>query len=219
VAHDLSPTLHSVRELSPNLLHLFRKLGPFEEASKKGFPALQSTLNGLAPVLDKLDPFLAQLNPVIRYLEFNRKVVTDFLGGPAFGLSGQYNGFPGDPAPRHGLRQLGYTGAESLSIWPTRLPTNRGNGYLAPGDLNSPASAANGIFPNFDCKNTDYGMGAPPSAQDTDEQQIVNGQTVPDLNGGHPPGTTPTQYPPCFVRHTFPGGFGTDRGPELFADP
>jgi ABC-type transporter Mla subunit MlaD len=219
VARDLSPTLHSVRELSPNLLHLFRKLGPFEQAAKNGFPALQSTLNGLAPVLDKLDPFLAQLNPVIRYLEFNRKVITDFLGGPSFALSGQYNGFPGDPAPRHGLRQLGYLGQESLSIWPTRLPTNRGNAYLAPGDLNSPDSAANGIFPNFDCKNTDYTPGMSPSAQDTDEQEILPGQTVQGVNNGNPPGTTPQQFPPCFVHHSFPGGFGNDRGPEVFADP
>jgi phospholipid/cholesterol/gamma-HCH transport system substrate-binding protein len=219
VARDLSPTLHSVRELSPNLLHLFRKLGPFEEASKKGFPALQSTLNGLAPVLDRLDPFLANLNPVIRYLQFNRKTIPDFLGNPAFALSGQYDGFSDDPAPRHGLRQLSYLSNETLSIYPTRLPTNRGNGYLAPGDLNGPTSAQNGIFPNFDCKNTDYSSGGPPSAQDTDEQEILPGQSVPGVNDGHPPGTTPAQFAPCFVRHTFPGGFGNDRGPEVFADP
>jgi phospholipid/cholesterol/gamma-HCH transport system substrate-binding protein len=219
VARDLSPTLHSVRELSPSLLDLFRKLGPLENASKNGLPALQSTLNGLAPVLDRLDPFLANLNPALRYLEFQRKTVTDFLGNPAFALSGQYHGFSDDPAPRHGLRQLNMLGNETFSIWPTRLPTNRGNGYLAPGDLNGPTSAQNGIFPNFDCKNTDYLPGLPPSAQDTDEQEILPGQSVPGVNNGDPPGTTPAQFAPCFVRHTFPGGFGTGRAPEIFADP
>jgi len=218
VARDLSPTLASVRELSPTLRDFFVKFGDLETVAKRGFPALTRTLNGLAPVLDKLDPFLANLNPVIRYLSFQRKTITDFLTGPSTALSGQYEGFSGDPAPRHGLRQLGYLGQESLSIWPTRLPTNRGNAYVAPGDLNGPSSAAKGIFPNFDCKNTDYEMG-PASAQDTDEQEIVNGQTVPDLNDGHPPGTTPHQYAPCFVRHSFPGDFGDDRGPEVFQDP
>ena len=59
-------------------------------------------------MLDELDPFLANLNPVIRYLEFQKSTVTDFLQAPGVALSGQYSGVAGEPAPRHGLRQLGY---------------------------------------------------------------------------------------------------------------
>jgi hypothetical protein len=61
-----------------------------------------------------------------------------------------------DPAARHNLRQLTYLSTEALTINPQRLNTNRGNAYLAPGVLNGPSSARNGIFPNFDCKNTDW---------------------------------------------------------------
>ena len=179
VARDLSPTLASVRQLSPNLRDLFVNLGQLQVASIDGFPALRDFLGGLRPVLDQLDPFLANLNPVLRYLEFQKGTVADFLMAPSVALSGQYQGIAGDPAPRLGLRQLGYTGQETLSIWPSRLPTNRGNAYLPPNALISYSSAKNGIFPNFDCKNTDYSPGAAANAQPTDEEEVLPGQSVP----------------------------------------
>ena len=72
VARDLSPTLASVRKLSPNLRDLFVNLDQLQRASIQGFPALRSFLDGLRPVLDQLDPFLSNLNPILRYLEFQR---------------------------------------------------------------------------------------------------------------------------------------------------
>jgi ABC-type transporter Mla subunit MlaD len=225
VARDLSPTLRSVRELSPHLRNLFVDLGPLERASQTGLPALRKFLGGLTPVLNSLDPFLANFNPVIRYLEFQKATITDFLVGPAAALSGSYEPVAGDPAPRRGLRQLSYTSAESLGIYPTRLSTNRGNGYLEPGVLNGYSSAKNGIFPNFDCKNTDYG----PSGHDPDEQEIRTGQSVPGINNGDPPGTSPSQFAPCFIAGDFAnandfqaaqaGAFGDGRFPSLFSDP
>ena len=218
VARDLSPTLRSVRELSPNLRSLFVDLGKLEEVSVSGLPALRDTLDGLAPVLDSLDPFLANLNPVIRYLSFQRKSVADFLVAPGQALSGAYEPVPGDPAPRHGLRQLAYLGNEGLSVYPNRLPTNRGNGYLAPGDLNGYSSAAKGIFPNFDCRNTDYPVG--PGPTDTDEETIESGQVVEGLNSNRPPDVA---YAACVVRDDFPGykgdAFGDGRAPNVLADP
>jgi phospholipid/cholesterol/gamma-HCH transport system substrate-binding protein len=222
VARDISPTLHSVRRLSPDLQRLFVKLGKFQKASKRGLPALERFLDGLAPVLDELDPFLANLNPVIRYLEFQKATVTDFLVGPSAALAGTAIGSPSDPAPRHMLRQLGYLGIETFSVHPNRVPTNRGNAYLAPGVLNGFASAQNGIFPNFDCKNTDYVPGAgdanPPN--DPDEDEILPGQTVAGVNNANPPDE---HFAPCFVEGAFPnsrfGGFGGERFPQLFTDP
>jgi phospholipid/cholesterol/gamma-HCH transport system substrate-binding protein len=220
VARDLSPTLRSVRELSPHLRNLFVDLGPLEDASVKGLPAVRDFLDGLRPVLDKLDPFLANLNPVIQYLEFQKKSVTDFLVGPSAALSGSYEPVAGDPAPRRGLRQLAYVGNEALAVWPSRLPTNRGNGYLEPGALTGYTSAKNGIFPNFDCKNTDFATGGPPSQQDTDEQDIVAGQSVDGINGGQPPDVA---FAPCFHAGDFEnsklGNFGDDRFPQLFQEP
>src|SRR5262249_24553196 len=126
IARDLSPTLRSVRQLSPHLRGFFGDLEQLELASRDGFPALERSLDGLGPVLSAMAPSLANLNPVIRFLEFHKTSVPDFLVGPASALSGTYEPVPGDPAPRRGLRQLGYLGAESLAVWPSRLPTNRG---------------------------------------------------------------------------------------------
>ena len=215
VAQKLSPTLEDVRRLAPNLRNLFYDLRVLQPASLKGLPALRSFLIGLAPVLDELEHFLANFNPILRYLEYQKATVADFLTGPAASMSGALDGFPGDPARRHFLRQLTVTGTETLSIHPNRLNTNRGNGYLADGVLN--ASGAQGIFPSFDCRNTDYRPFDP--APDTDEEELRVGQTDPDLNMGNPPGAS---YAPCWIQGDFPGGaaFGDgDRGVEIREDP
>jgi phospholipid/cholesterol/gamma-HCH transport system substrate-binding protein len=211
VARDLSPTLRDVRRLSPNLRNLFVELEDLVRVSRRGLPALRDTLDGLAPVLDRLDPFLANLNPVLRYLTFNKRSVTDFLGAPGFAHAGHVGMGPDDPAPRHVLRIVSHLSTESLSIWPRRLATNRGNSYLQPGALSN--IATQGMFPNFDCKNTDYG----PGGADPDEDEVRLGQTPPsDVNGGQPPSET---FAPCFIQGDFPGEFGGERFPQLFADP
>jgi ABC-type transporter Mla subunit MlaD len=214
-ARDLSPTLRNVRRLSPNLRDFFVDFEDLEDASRKGLPALRDVLNGLAPVLDGLDPFLANFNPVLRYLSFHRKNVTDFLGAPGFAHAGVAPASPGDPAPRHVLRIISHLSTESLSIWPNRLNTNRGNSYLAPGALSR--IATDGVFPQFDCKNTDYN----PGSQDPDEDQVRLEETPPgDVNGGNPPGSG---FAPCVIQGPYPdsslGGFGDGRFPQLFADP
>ena len=213
VARDLSPTLRSVRELAPNLRSLFVDLDEFQQVSLEGLPALESFLDGLAPVLDALDPFLANLNPIVRYLALNKKTVTDFLIGPGVALSGAYQRVPGDPAPRHGLRQMGYLSTEALSLYPARLASNRGNAYLGPTDLNNFTSATRGIFTNFDCRNTDYSF----TSRNPDEDEVYEGHVPPGINPPAP------NFAPCFIRPDYPGfqgdSFSDGRAPNLFADP
>jgi phospholipid/cholesterol/gamma-HCH transport system substrate-binding protein len=215
VAQKLSPTLEDVRRLAPHLRNLFYDLRVLNRVSLKGLPALRSFLLGLAPVIDELEHFLANLNPIIRYLSYQRATVADFLTGPGAAMAGVLDGFPSDPARRHYLRQLTITGTETLSIHPNRVDTNRGNGYLADGVLN--ASGAQGIFPSFDCRNTDYKPFDP--APDTDEEELRFGETDPALNSGEPPDPS---YAPCWIQGDFPGGaaFGNgDRGVEIREDP
>jgi phospholipid/cholesterol/gamma-HCH transport system substrate-binding protein len=201
VARDLTPTLASIRRLSPELRRFFIRLDRLEQVSARGLPAMRRFLDGLPPVLDALDPFLSNLNPVIRYLEAHKGTVADFLGGPGGGLAGVIPGLPGDPAPRHYLRQLTHLSTESLSIWQNRLATNRGNNYKAPDVLNSGRSSLGGIFPNFDCRNTNY----TPASQPQDEAVVPASDAEPSTAA-------------CWFQDEYPG-FGEGRLPQVFQDP
>lgn len=189
VADDLSPTFVAIKRLSPSLKSLFINLGPFLNRAQRGLPALGSVIRELRPVVVALDPFLANLNPVIRYVNAYRTNVPDFFSSPPSGFSVAPS-LPGEPAPRRSLRVLTYLSPESLSIYPSRLSTNRGNGYLQPGAINSYSSATHGIFPNFDCV---------PSG----------GETTGDGDSAAP----------CFVAPPFPSKFGGGEAPNVYADP
>jgi len=224
VANDISPTLESVRRLSPNLESLFRNLGPLIDASKKGLPALERFLGaeGLRPVLDALDPFLSNLNPALRYLAAYRKTAADFLTGPSAALSGSLEPQPGQPAARHYLKQLAYNGKEALSVYPNRIPENRGNAYFPPEYLTGAAGRPErGIFPQFDCKNLDF----TPTSQDPDEDEKYDITNVDGSSGGtvgNGPGTGPPPsefFAGCFIQEDKPGIFGGGRAPNLFSDP
>lgn len=224
VAQKLTPTLADVRRLSPHLRDLFVDLKDLNRVSMRGLPALRDFLNGLAPVIDELDHFLANFNPLLSYLEYQKPTVADFIAGPGTAMSGTLDRVEGDPARRHFLRQLSVTSTESLSITPNRLSTNRGNGYLADGAINGFSAADGGIFPNWDCKNTDY----TPASQPKDEEEIrrVGSKTGPstdpdgdnDVNRGDPPSPS---YAPCHIEGDFPGesSFGNGRFPEITQDP
>jgi ABC-type transporter Mla subunit MlaD len=210
VANDISPTLKSVRELAPHLENLFVDLDPLIDAADKGLPALRDVLGpeGVRPLLDALDPFLANLNPAVGMLSRYRTTVTDFLATPGVALSGSLETQPGQPAARHYLKQLAYLSSEALSVWPTRLPGNRGNAYPAPNYLSDPRTASRGMFPNFDCKNTDF---TPVTGGDPDEDPRAFG------DGGTP--EVGVAFGACWIQDNFPADEGGLRAPNLFADP
>jgi ABC-type transporter Mla subunit MlaD len=219
VANDISPTLASVRKLSPHLENLFRDLVPLIKAGRKGIPALGRFLgpDGLRSTLDALAPFLGNLNPALTYLKTYKKTVTDFLAVPGFGLSntlpeqGVQGTAGGQDTARTYLKQLGYTSAEVLSLYPTRLATNRGNAYPAPNYIASAEAAAGGIFANFDCKNTDF----TPLGGDTDEDEVAPNQTAGSSGAFADQSDT---FAPCFIQ-TPPDIFGGGRAPNLLAAP
>ena len=168
VAQDLGPTLRSVRILAPDLRSLFVHLGPLITASKTGLPALAQVLDGATPLLGSLGPFLEQLNPIITWLSLHQQLISDFfsIGGGA--LAGKTTSFSGGTG--HYLPQYTALGPQSLAIYPTRSPTNRGNTYPPPVGGQGAALAAHGISPSWDCNNT----GAP-----GDGTILPNGTSIP----------------------------------------
>ena len=152
VARDLGPTLRDVRALAPDLDRAFRDLDPLVAASREGLPALEQTLRGLAPALAELGPWLAQVNPILQYLELSQYEVVDFISNGGGALEDTTVSSSGGIG--HYLRQIGPTGSESAAIFRSRLSTNRGNSYLPPAGL-WPINFKHAdklSFPNWDCK-------------------------------------------------------------------
>ncbi|MDP9384449.1 MAG: MlaD family protein [Actinomycetota bacterium] len=147
---DLNPTLADVRRLSPDLRRFFEDLDPLIRAGDEGFPALGRVLDGLSPVFEKTAPFLAQLNPLLQYLEFQQPTLTDFISNGAGALALKIPTTEGSNG--HALPQLGVTGDQSFPS-DRRARTNRGNAYFEPGWLSGRDNNSSFIFPVWDCNN------------------------------------------------------------------
>jgi phospholipid/cholesterol/gamma-HCH transport system substrate-binding protein len=153
VANDLGPTLRSVRLLAPDLKSLFFHLGPLITASRTGLPALRDVLNGTTPLLGQLGPFLEQLNPILTWLSLHQQLISDFISVGASGIAAQTTSIGGG-GTGHYLRQFSPVGPETVSIYPSRDPNNRGNTYPSPVWLANPENLQKGNFPSWDCNNT-----------------------------------------------------------------
>ncbi len=159
--------------------------------------------------MDGLDPFLANFNPVLRWLDYQAPVVGDFLSNPSSSTADFLPSQAGQNAPLHLSRQMTIFTAESLSIYQNRLATNRGNGYLQPFAIGSfyPSTQAE-IFPSHDCNNTFGGQPVthnPASSPPQEESgqfpfsSLVN-PTSPDQVGPNFPGGTPASPGPLGLR-------------------
>jgi ABC-type transporter Mla subunit MlaD len=233
VARDLSPTLRDVRRLAPHAKHLFQNFDPLIKASATGLPSLRNFLHELRPVMDGLDPFLANFNPLLRWLDYQAPVVTDFLANPSSSTADFLPFQAGQGAPLHLSRQMTIVTAESLSIYNKRLATNRGNGYLQPFAIGSVYPSTQGeIFPSHDCNNTFGGQPVthnPPSSPPQEESgqfpfsSIVN-PNVPQQVGSNFPGFPinppgPSAYAACTLAPGYPSTFGGGVIPEVHRDP
>ena len=233
VARNLSPTLHDVRRLAPYARKLFKNFDPLIKASATGLPSLQSFVRELRPVMDGLDPFLANFNPVLRWLDYQAPVVGDFLSNPSSSTADFLPSQAGQNAPLHLSRQMTIFTAESLSIYQNRIATNRGNGYLQPFAIGSfyPSTQAE-IFPSHDCNNTFGGQPVthnPASSPPQEESgqfpfsSLVNptspDQVGPNFPGGTPASPGPSAYAACTVAPNFPSLFGGGAVPVVDQDP
>ncbi len=233
VARDLSPTLRDVRNLAPRARTLFRRFDPLIRASATGLPSLRSFVHELRPVMDGLDPFLANFNPLLRWLDYQAPVVGDFLSNPSSSTSDFLPSQSGQNAPLHLSRQMTIFTPESLSIYPSRLPANRGNGYLQPFAIGSfyPTTQVE-IFPSHDCNNTFGGQPVthnPASSPPQEESGQFPFSSLltplsPDMVGPNFPGSTPASpgpsaYAACTVAPNFPSLFGGGPVPVVHQDP
>jgi phospholipid/cholesterol/gamma-HCH transport system substrate-binding protein len=240
VARDLSPTLRDVRKLTPKAHKLFQNLDPLIKASATGLPSLSSFLHELRPVMDGLDPFLANFNPLVRWLDYQAPVVTDFLSNPSSSTADFLPFQSGQSSPLHLSRQMTIFTSESLAVYQSRINTNRGNGYLQPFAIGNPYSSTQGeIFPSHDCNNTLGGQqvlhvptggsvpagGAPQSESGQFPTSSLVGPQDPsyvapnsEVNATPLPPGGPSAYAACTIAPGFPSTFGGGKIPEVLPD-
>ncbi|HWT24808.1 MAG TPA: MlaD family protein [Solirubrobacteraceae bacterium] len=129
-ARELAPTLRDLTAVAPDLRAFFRALGPLVTASERGFPALESTLGDLRPLLAQFDPLGRQLNPTLDWLALYRRELTSFLGNAVAATQATTSA---GGRLYHYLRTTNPLGPENLAVHPRRVGSNRPNPYMAPG--------------------------------------------------------------------------------------
>jgi virulence factor Mce-like protein len=153
VAAELTPTLIDLGALSHELEGFFNGLLPAALASKKGFGALQDVLSDqLPPVLTRLDPWMADVIPIVQSIYDYRREITALVANASAATNGFNRGQETGNEPTRYLRTTNPVSPEALAAYPDRLATNRTNPYVAPGGYLNLSSALES-FQTSHCAN------------------------------------------------------------------
>ena len=133
VARELAPTARQIELLAPELRGVMDGLLPVAKRAGN-LKSLRELLDDdLPPLLERLDPFLRQLNPPLESLRDYRREVTAFLGNVASATNALNRPPEADFEEAHYLRTTSPLGPDILAGFPARLRSNRTNPYVRPG--------------------------------------------------------------------------------------
>jgi phospholipid/cholesterol/gamma-HCH transport system substrate-binding protein len=148
-AVQLSPALEQSVVLAPELLSLMVDIGPLTVAAKSGIPALERFLDYSVPWLVRVKPYLGGLVPVIDYVNTYRREVAAFFANST--ATTQATGLnAAQTKALHYLRISNPINPETLTTYQSRLDSNRGNPYMAPGGYNQLLSGLD-VFGSYLC--------------------------------------------------------------------
>lgn len=133
----LKPAFVSLRDVSPELRTLLEGIERVNDNARRGLPATQRALGALPTLLEGLDSFLRQLNPVLEYASVFSPDLMATLGNVTATLQGApdvrtvqtYR----DGRPMRAARGATMITPEGLTTASSRLSTNRANAYRKPG--------------------------------------------------------------------------------------
>ena len=130
-AVQLSPTLQETVTLAPELRSLLVNIGPLTAASKEGVPAFEQFLDASVPWLARLKPYLGNFVPIFNYINtYKRELAAFFANSTATTQATAQN--ITQTKLLHYLRISNPVNPETLSGYPHRLESNRGNPYMKP---------------------------------------------------------------------------------------
>jgi phospholipid/cholesterol/gamma-HCH transport system substrate-binding protein len=125
---------------APELSGLMEALGPAQNASVKGLPAVNTFLKEAAPFFGALSPALAQLNPLVQYLGAYPGELTSFFANVTAATNGSTNQ---SGKLTNYTRVMGPLSPEGLAAYPTRIKSNRNTPYDFPRGLLTGLPGAN----------------------------------------------------------------------------
>ncbi len=153
-AVQLSPALQQTVILAPELRDLMVFLGPHPQpgltaAAKTGVPAFERFLSSSVPWLARAKPYLGGLIPVINYVNTYRRELAAFFANSTASTQATSLNATATKA-LHYARLSNPVNPEVLAPYQTRLNSNRGNPYIAPGGYNQLVSGLS-VFGGYLC--------------------------------------------------------------------
>jgi virulence factor Mce-like protein len=131
-ARELGPTARQLELLAPELRGAMDGLLPVAKRAGNLKSLRQLLDDDLPPLLERLDPFLVQLNPPLESLRDYRREVTAFLANVGSATNAFNRPAEGDFEEVHYLRTTSPLSPDVLAGFPARLKSNRTNPYVQP---------------------------------------------------------------------------------------
>ncbi len=190
VADSLRPVMADTKEIAPDLKRIMEQLGPLFDASRKGLPALDKTIDNSRPLLAQLYPFLLTFNPMVEWLSQYDRETTALVGNAA--AASQATDLPaGAVGPTHYLRAMLSMNPDSFAAYSSRLPSNRANPYDAPGNFDQLKTGLP-VFSSTTCSSNPL-----PTVDPTDPAELKELMDQFVFNLGS------TMAPPCVPQPNF----------------
>ena len=167
----LAALLTAAKPFVPEFDGFLTSLGPLTRAARTGLPELSKILKLTTPVLENVRPVLHNFDPFLQYTgEYVPEVQAFFANLTAASqLQKQNSNVLGGPK-QHLLTTLAVLNPESLSLYPSRIGTDRANPYQQPGAMRQLVSG----LPVYDargCANSAPSVNGPPN--ETVSKQII----------------------------------------------
>ncbi len=133
-----SPLLKKSVRVSEDAADLVNSLEPMLDKADAGLPATNQFLALAKPTIAQLDPFLANLNPVLEFVGLYQRELTAFAANDAAASQAQLS--QSDSATKKGqatfghyLRAFTMFTPDSLAYYPNKTVKTRSNAYPVPG--------------------------------------------------------------------------------------
>ncbi len=163
-ARELNPTLSEVQRLAPELEGFFNGLVRTNAAAPRGFNATRRLLDDdLPPLLERLNPWLAQFNSILEVVRMYKHEVTALLGNVAAASNGLLGLDPATGEGVHYLRTEAPLGPEALAAYARRLEISRTNPYPKPQsalDVRTTSPTSGTGLESFEARQCGSGVGA-----------------------------------------------------------